>query len=163
MNERKETSDRTNVWLFALQIGLFAGIIWGGLKIVEHYLRFTTVPVGFLAKPFYRSSFFHSTAGFWTGWAYFILFSIVASWLYAALFRKVKGHWAGIGYGIAWWVILYVLLGPPAGMMKWMYRMDWNTILTDFCLFVVWGLFIGFSISFEFTDERHREPSHPIG
>lgn len=151
--------ERTGVWSFALQIGFFAGVIWGAVKAGEAYLKFTKIPAGFMAKPFFAPSFMNTTAGFWMGWLIFIVFSILAALLYAALFRKVPGHWAGLGYGAAWWALIYLLVGPSTGMMRWMYRYDWNTILTDACLFLVWGLFIGFSISFEFTDEREREPA----
>ncbi|GAA3405504.1 YqhR family membrane protein [Paenibacillus hodogayensis] len=154
-------ADRTGVLAFALQIGLFAGLIWGAVKVAGAYFKFTKVPLSFMAKPFFAPSFLNTTAGFWMGWLSFIVFSIAASLLYAVLFRKVRGHWAGIVYGIAWWALIVLLVGPLTGMMKWIYRYDWNTIITDFCLFLIWGLFIGFSISFEFTDEREREPSRP--
>jgi hypothetical protein len=159
---RTEEKKSTSVWAFSMQIGLFAGLIWGGLKIVEYYLGFTNVPIGFLAKPFFLRSYYNSAAGFWTGWAYFILFSVAAALLYAALFRKVKGHWAGLGYGAGWWAVLYFLIGPSFGMTNRVEQLGWNTVVTDFCLFLLWGLFIGFSISFEFTDERSREPSKKL-
>jgi hypothetical protein len=162
MDERargSERKERTGVWSFALQIGFFAGLIWGAVKAAETYFKFTRIPATFMAKPFFAPSFMNTTAGFWMGWLAFIVFSIAASLLYAALFRKVVGHWTGLAYGAAWWALLYLLVGPSTGMMKWIYRYEWNTIATDACLFLLWGLFIGFSISFEFTDEREREPS----
>lgn len=161
MKHRAHAKEQTSVWSFALQIGFFAGLIWGGVKAVEYYFKFTKVPPWFMAKPFFAASFMNTAAGFWMGWLMFIVFSLLASLLYAALLRHVKGPWAGIGYGAAWWALLYLLVGPSTGMMRWVYRYDWNTILTDISLFLVWGLFIGFSIAFEFTDEREREPSAP--
>lgn len=157
--ERTRSRERTNVMLFSFQIGLFAGIIWGAVKAFSFYLKFSKVPASFLAKPFLLPKLYNSAAGFWTGWLFFIGFSIAAAWLYAALFRGIRGPWPGIAYGLVWWALLYLLLGPSMGMMKWIYRLNWNTIVTDFLLFVIWGLFIGYSISFEFTNERDREPS----
>lgn len=157
--ERKEgESKSTNVWAFALQIGFFAGLIWGAVKAAEVYFKFTAIPTRFMAKPFLAPSFINTNAGFWMGWLFFIIFSIIAALLYAIVLRKVKGHWMGLAYGAAWWALIYLLVGPSTGMMKWINRYDWNTIITDVCLFLIWGLFIGFSISFEFTDEREREP-----
>lgn len=43
-------------------------------------------------------------------------------------------------------------------MVLWINRLDWNTIVSDLCLFVLWGLFIGYTITMEFTEERNREP-----
>lgn len=156
-----DTQDGTGVWSFALQIGIFAGLIWGAVKAAAAYFHFTNIPISYMAKPFLAASFVRTTAGFWMGWLTFILFSVIAALLYAALFRRARGPWPGMVYGVFWWAMLALLVGPSTGMMKWIYRYDWNTIVTDFCLFLVWGLFIGYSITFEFTDERHREPTGP--
>lgn len=29
---RQQRRERTNIWLYSLEIGLFAGLIWGGVK-----------------------------------------------------------------------------------------------------------------------------------
>ncbi|MEK8132770.1 YqhR family membrane protein [Paenibacillus filicis] len=158
MERKPETRKKTGKWSFALYIGVFAGILWGGLKIIESYFHFTTLPPGFMLEPFFLHEYLTSVAGYWLGWGAFTLFSIVASLLYALLMAKTRGPWFGIGYGVAWWVFIFLLIGPLTGMTKWIAYMDLNTVLSDFCLFVLWGLFIGYSISFEFTDERSREP-----
>lgn len=42
----------TKPFPFALELGFFAGFIWGGLHWLFYLLHFTIVPVGFLAEPF---------------------------------------------------------------------------------------------------------------
>lgn len=154
----KETKPRTNKWLFSLYLGFSAGLLWGGLKIVQYYFHFTSLSPAFLIEPFYKHSYLVTWQGVLLGWGVYILLSIAAALLYALLFAKAKGPWYGLGYGLAWWGILFLLIGPLSGMMNWIAFLDWNTILTDSSLFLLWGLFIGYSISFEFTDERIREP-----
>ncbi|MCS7461661.1 YqhR family membrane protein [Paenibacillus doosanensis] len=149
---------RTNRWSFAVYIGLFAGLIWGAVKMLEHYLHFTSLPPGFLVEPFFKRSFLLSFQGYLLGWLIFILFSIFASLVYTLLLAKANGPWAGVAYGAIWWMLIFLLIGPVTGMMNWIAYLDWNTIITDFCLFIVWGLFIGYSISLEFTSEHKREP-----
>lgn len=158
MEEQKETIHSTNRWRFAVYIGLWAGIIWGAVKIMEHFFKFTSLPPGFLVEPFFKRSFLLSWQGYIVGWGMFILFSIFASLLYTLLLAKASGPWAGVGYGAGWWAVIFLLVGPVTGMMNWIAFMDWNTIVTEICLFLVWGLFIGYSIALEFTDERIREP-----
>jgi hypothetical protein len=153
----------TNPWTFALNTGLFAGLIWGGIRIVEYYFKFTKVHPTFLIKPWSNPTFNQTTLGYMVGWSAFIVFSVLAALLYTAIFRKIRGHWLGMAYGLAWWVILYVAVGPPMGMMKPIGTIDWISILTDGCLFLLWGFFIGHTIGFEFTDEQDREPSLSIG
>lgn len=142
---------------FACYIGFYAGLLWGGMKLAQYYLKFTTIIPGFLIEPFYKHQFLLTWQGQLLGWGSFIVFSIAASLMYL-LFAGIPGPWPGMVYGLAWWCILYLLVGPYSGMMKWITQLGWNTIIVDLCLFLVWGLFIGYSLSFEFTDIRAQEP-----
>jgi len=157
MNEPRAKAP-SNRWLFSLNIGFFAGLIWGAVKMLEHYLHFTSLPPGFLVEHFYKRSFLNSFEGYMVGWVTFIVFSIFASLLYTAFFAKATGPWPGVAYGAVWWGLIFLLIGPITGMMNWIAYLDWNTIITEVCLFIVWGLFIGYSLALEFNDEREREP-----
>lgn len=158
MDQQRYDEPRTNKRKFAIYIGFFAGFIWGGLKMIEHYFHFTSLSPGFLLEPFFLHSFLSAWPGYLLGWVAFTAMSIVAALLYGLLLAKAKGAWFGLAYGAAWWAVIYLGVGPLSGMMPWINRMDLNTISTDACLFLMWGIFIGYSISFEFTDERSREP-----
>lgn len=160
MNERKDGQLKTRRLRYALYIGFFAGVLWGGVKIIEFAMRFTKVVPGFLLEPFMKHSFLISWPGILAGWACFIALSLVASLLYMLFMRKLPGPWYGIGYGLAWWVFLYLLIGPIAGMVKPVTQLDLNSFVADLCLFVLWGLFIGYSIAMEYTDEWSREPAN---
>lgn len=157
MNTTQQTTRPTNPWFFAIQIGFFAGLIWGTLKAGEYFLKFSKVPLAFFLKPALKPSVVNTAYGFWLGLMSFIVFSIIASLLYTALFRQSKGFWLGLIYGVGWWMLLYILIGPALKMIPPLRRLDWNSIITDFCLFLLWGMFIGYSIALEFTDERMRE------
>ncbi len=158
MVKYEETVQETNKWTYALKLGFFAGLIWGALKNLFYYLEFTKVVPLFLMKRLFTPTFTESWIGHLVGWGVFILFSMAMAVLYTALFSKIKGPWMGIGYGLAVWAFLYLLAGPVLGMLNWINKLDLNTIITEVCLFVLWGLFIGYSIAFEFTDERKNEP-----
>ncbi|WP_165971969.1 YqhR family membrane protein [Paenibacillus piri] len=153
-----KTVKQTNRWTFAMNIGFFAGLFWGAVKIIEHYFHFTSLVPGFLVEPFFKRSFLLTWEGYLVGWAFFILFSMAATLLYTALFAKAVGPWVGVGFGMGVWALIFLLIGPVTGMMNWIAYLDWNTILTEACLFMLWGLFIGYSIAFELNDESVREP-----
>lgn len=121
-------------------------------------MNFTVVLPGFLVDSFFRQSFLKTGWGNVVGIAFFILFSIVMALLYKVLLGKFQGPWPGIFYGLAWWIIVFVGVGPMIGITGWMNQIGWNTIFTEVCVFTLWGLFIGYSIAFEFTDEASREP-----
>lgn len=145
-------------WLFSLYIGFFAGLLWGSLKLLQFAMRYTDVVPGFLLEPFFLHSFLVTWQGLLLGYASFIGLSLAAALIYGLALRKLKGPWPGLVYGLAWWAALYLLVGPITGMVPAVTQIDINSLVTDMCLFAVWGMFIGYSIAFEFTDERSREP-----
>jgi uncharacterized membrane protein YagU involved in acid resistance len=145
---------KTNTIRFFLYIGFFAGLIWGGVKLVEYGLKFTKVSPGFLLEPFFKHNFLATWLGMAMGWGAFILFSVVAALIYGYAFHKIKGPWLGLAYGLFWWIMIYVILGPWCGMVPPIWQLDQNSLFSDLCLFLLWGLFIGYSIAVEFTDNE---------
>lgn len=143
---------------YALSIGLYAGIIWAGIRLLAYYLHFTYEPPSFLIRMLLTEQAATNAFGHTTGTISFIIFSMLAALLYMWFFRTLEGPWPGIWYGIGWWGILYGL-GPLLGFTRISLNVTFTIAATDFCMFVVWGLFIGYSIAFEFTDEASREPA----
>ncbi|MUT66732.1 YqhR family membrane protein [Paenibacillus sp. NEAU-GSW1] len=148
----------TNPWLFELTIGLFAGLFWGVVRWLLYEINFTVELPGFLVEPFFRNSFLKSPWGITIGISGFIVFSIIAALIYYFLFAKLRGPWPGVLYGLLWWAILFVFTGPMLQMTKPITEAGWNTLTTELCIFMLWGLFIGYSTAFEYTDEASREP-----
>lgn len=159
-NQRRsgETKHRSNPWMYPLKIGFFAGIIWGLVRWMFYQIKFTTVLPGFAGDPFFQRSFLKSGWGVWAGFSCYVLFSMFAALIYKLLLGKLRGPWPGIIYGAVWWLIVFVWLGPMLGMMDPITKAGWNTLYSELCVFLLWGLFIGYSIAFEFTDEASREP-----
>lgn len=148
----------TNMWLFTLEVGLFAGLIWGGIKAILYFLHLTTVVPGYLVEPFFKHQFLNSQPGYYVGWGFFVLFSLLATLLYVLLLRKLRGPYPGMLYGVVWWGIIFMLVGPTFHMIEPLRKLSTTTIISEFCLYLLWGLFIGYSTAHEFTDERKREP-----
>ncbi|WP_223829704.1 YqhR family membrane protein [Paenibacillus arenilitoris] len=148
----------TNPWLYAVKIGFFAGLIWGIVRWLFYAMKFTTILPGFAADPFFRESFLKTGWGMVVGIGCFIALSIIAALLYYVLLGRMRGPWPGIVYGLAWWALLFVALGPLLGVMAGVTKEGWNTLFSELCVFLLWGAFIGYSIAFEFTDEASREP-----
>ena len=156
---KNQEKNRTNFFLFSLNTGFFAGLIWGAVKGFFYYMSFTTIVPGYLVEPFFKHSFLQSTPGHYTGWGFFTLFSIIATMLYVFLLRKLKGPLPGMLYGVVWWCIIFLLAGPMTGMTPPFRQLSMNTLVVEFCLYLLWGLFIGYTAAAEFTDERKREPN----
>lgn len=152
------SQQRTNPWLFSIQIGFFAGLLWGVVRFVAYQFKFTVELPGFILEPFFHNSFLKSGWGFAAGIGGYIIFSIVAALLYKVFFGRLEGPWPGILYGLFWWAVLFLGIGPVLAMTKKVTLAGWNTFYTELCVFLLWGVFIGYSIAFEFTDEASREP-----
>ncbi|MBP1999423.1 putative membrane protein YagU involved in acid resistance [Paenibacillus shirakamiensis] len=155
--QKTQASQVTNPWWFALELGLFAGLIWGGFHGFFYFLRFTSVLPGFLAEPFFKTTYLKTQPGYYMGWLFFTVFSLVATYIYIFTLRKMKGPWPGLAYGILWWVIIF-FIGPMYKMVPPLRQAGWDTIISEFCIFMLWGLFIGYTIAVEYTEERAREP-----
>ncbi|MCT1397490.1 YqhR family membrane protein [Paenibacillus sp. p3-SID867] len=153
----------TNPFTFALELGYYAGLIWGAVHWIFYWLKFTKVLPGFLLEPFFKHEFLATTAGQIAGWLSFIAFSVIASLIYVTLFRKLRGPWPGIAYGIVWWAVLFVALNPWLRLTDPVKKLPWDTNISEVCIFILWGLFIGYTTAQEFTDEKLREPKKVTG
>ncbi|WP_233532004.1 YqhR family membrane protein [Paenibacillus alkalitolerans] len=151
------TVEHTRKLPFALYLGFFAGVIWGAVRILFYFLRFTEVLPGFLAEPFFLHNFLAGVGGWMVGWVFWTVFSIIASLIYTFLFHWLKGPWYGVAYGLIWFVFWILLVGPWYEMAEPIGVISWNTLFTEGSLFALWGVFIGYSVAFEFTDERERD------
>ena len=143
---------------FALQVGFFAGLIWGLAGVVLHFFGFSEVKPASWAGPWLNKSAASSWVGALSGLAVYTVISILASLVYAAVLRKAKGPWPGILYGLFWYLLLFFGIGHALGLLPAWNRMEMHSHVSELCRFLLWGAFIGYSITFEFTDERTREP-----
>lgn len=153
---KPKSKKETNPFTYSLHIGFFAGLIWGAVKLLEFAMRYTEIVPGFLIEPFFQHAYLVTYMGLALGYASFIGFSIVAALMYGLLLRKLRGPLPGLAYGVAWWAVIYLLVGPMTQMTPSVTLLDLNSLVTDLSLFLLWGLFIGYSIAVEFNDERNR-------
>lgn len=149
----------TNPWSYALYIGFYAGLIWGLAGFVMYLFDFTELRPAFWIAPWADKAFQASWRGYLAGLAAYVALSMLAALLYAAVLRKAHGPWPGILYGFGWYLLLFLLIGPSCGMVPAFTKLEVQTLLSEMCRFLLWGVFIGYSITLEFTDERIREPN----
>lgn len=144
-------------WTFILTTGFFAGLIWGSLDVLSYYLGFTKILPGIEWKPFFTSEFLEGWGGHLVGIIGDIIISLVAASLYAVLLLRFLGPWVGIAYGAVWGMLGYGLLGPALQWTPPLWRIDINSLVTELSNFILWGLFIGYTLVVEFNDEQGRK------
>lgn len=160
--ERRNENAKTSPAAYILKIGFFAGLIWGFVRWAAVAMNFTRVPAAFLADPWVRRSALASPYWQIAGFALFILMSIAAAFLYFAFLKPLRGPVPGLVFGFVWWAVLFLGIGPIIGAVPALNKIGSNSLITDLCIFLVWGLFIGYSIAYEYHDESEREPQ-PAG
>lgn len=155
----REVDERLlRTWAYSLHIGFFAGLIWGVAGCVLAFFGFTEVNTFAWAKPWLNKDLLAPWARPLAGLAVYVLFSMLAALLYALVLRKARGPWPGILFGLAWYGLFFFAIGPALGMLPPYHRLNVHTHVSEMCRFLLWGVFIGYSIALEFTDERAREP-----
>lgn len=153
--QRNEGTRRNRFW-FAVQVGFYGALIFWFVRWIVHYFKFTEVNPGYLVSPFFSDDFLAGAAGYIVGFLSFLVISVIASLLYVLFASKMKGPWPGIGYGVLWFLILYMAIGMLFGLVPPLGVISWDSLWSDFTVYVFWGVFIGYTISFEYTDERQR-------
>jgi len=136
-----------------LSIGLASGVIWGTISLVAYYLQFTDIGPSIYAKPLLNPDYVLRWQGHLIGVLLYIVFSIIISLIYAFLLSRFNSPWVGIFYGVALWGFVFILLNPLLDLTKKITELGANTISVMLCLYILAGLFIGYSLSIEFNND----------
>lgn len=156
----KNISDAPNVMSIPVSvfwIGLFGGVFWTIIGYFAYLLSFTEIRPTIILEPW--------TVGDWEkGWLGTLItivlmgfLSVLAAFIYFGLLRRLKGIWAGFGYGIILFIIVFIILNPMFPSMDPFLKLKRDTFITSICLFIVYGIFIGYSISYEWQTQKVQD------
>lgn len=131
-------------------IGFVGGIFWSLISFSAHFFNFTKVNPNLLIKIIFP-------VGKWQGsWQGFIItlllygvISIGLALIYYAMFRKIDSMLPGGLYGIALLLFIMFVLKPIIPKLNKVDFTGKQTLITMVCLFILYGVFIGYSISFQ--------------
>ncbi len=142
----------------SLITGFWGGILFSMAGIFMYYFNFAeTAPKTFLLRSW-------STAIWTEGWLGDVisvvmtaLISIIIAFIYYILLRRVRSMWIGIVYGVILWGIVFYMLHPIFPHVPSLMELKQHTIVSTLCLFILYGTFIGYSISFDHHDMCIRQ------
>lgn len=152
-DQHDQVSTNKKKWQMAFSIGLAAGVIWGIVSFLAYYLQFTDVGLSIYAKPILNPDYLMKWQGHLIGLGFFVLFTLVASIIYVNLLVRFKSPWAGIIYGLFLWGLIFIVLNPMLNLTKPVKELGLNTNSVMISLYILIGLFIGYSLSAEFNNE----------
>ncbi|WP_188206138.1 YqhR family membrane protein [Alkalibacillus aidingensis] len=141
--------------LKSLVTGFIGAIIFGALGTIAYYLNFSEVSH---ATFIIRSIF----DGEWTTGILAELISlmvlgfigVIPALIYYLVLKRSNGVTPGLLYGMVLWAIPFILLNPLFEYVPSLYSMDSDTIVTTVCQFILYGVFVGYTISYEYHGER---------
>lgn len=138
-------------------IGFVGGLFWGVIGYIAFFFNFIAVGPALVLMPWALGEWKNGNIGQIVGIVIIGLLSILVAFLYKVLLQKVNNMWAGVIFGFILWLIVFYLLNPIFPGLKSVPNLDKNTIITSISLYILYGLFIGYSISFEYAEMQRRE------
>ncbi|MBU8594786.1 YqhR family membrane protein [Shouchella clausii] len=135
-------------------IGFFGGLIWSLIGYFSYYFNFTQVGPSFVLLPWALGEWKTGHIGQVVGVGVIAICSIGVAFLYKWMLQKVNSIWPGVGFGVLIWVIVFYILNPFIPQLKPVQSYTVNTLVTTLCLFILYGLFIGYSIAYEYAEQN---------
>jgi uncharacterized membrane protein YagU involved in acid resistance len=157
--ERKKSMKAEQSYLFkrALIIGVVGGVIWSTLLAITYYFNFTEIaPKTYLLKPWIQEGWTDRFIGHIVSIVLAGIISIFLAIIYYILFQKMNSMWVGIFYGILLWIAIFFLFQPFLPQTTPMLELSGDTWITTLTIFVLYGLFVGFSISYDYHEVEIR-------
>lgn len=135
--------------------GFLGGIFWGLIGSALYYFNFSEVS----AKSFLLSSWLKADwTDKWLGHLVAIMLtgiiSLAAAFLYYLLFKKLYSMWAGVLYGVILWTLVFYIFNPIFPNIPPILELELNTIVSTLCLYILYGTFIGYSISYDYYEAK---------
>jgi Conserved membrane protein YqhR len=158
--EQNKQETRTSFMSRVVGVGFFGGLIWSTFGFIAYYLNFSKVGPALVLAPWALGKWKSQWIGQLISILIIALLSILVAIGYRYAFAKIKSMWCGIVFGAALWGIVFYLLHPIFPGLEPMDTIGKNTITTTLCIYILYGVFIGYSISFEYRErfgEAHEK------
>ncbi|KAB8128457.1 hypothetical protein F9U64_16120 [Gracilibacillus oryzae] len=143
-----------------ISIGFFGGFIWSLVASITAFFNFTTVsPKTFVLRSWLQTNWTDQWLGQLISILVLSVLSILLALLYYFVFKNVQGIWIGIVIGFVLWFITFWLMDPVFTNIPAFYLLDSDTIVTTICLFIIYGVFVSYSISFAYSQQLSDDNS----
>lgn len=130
--------------------GLFGGIFWGAIGYMAYLFNFTDISPNVILEPWALGNWKYGWLGKVISLIFLGIISIASAFIYYATLRKLKGMWFGLGFGVVLFLLVFFVLNPIFPGIKPFFELSRDTIITSICLYMLYGIFIGYSINYEY-------------
>ena len=137
-----------------VSIGFFGGIFWSTVLLVLSYFDFTQIGPNFVLERIKLGKWANGYVENLISIVGIGIISIIIAFVFYFIGRKFNGVLPGIFFGLLLWVIVFILLGKIAFDLKAIKDYSSDTTVTTICLFILYGTFIAYSVSFAFQEQK---------
>ncbi|MDQ0208979.1 YqhR family membrane protein [Alkalicoccobacillus murimartini] len=155
--EQNQTEKPMRFHTKVILIGFFGGLIWSLVALFGYFFNFMHFGPALILMPWALGAWKVTYTGQVVGVVAISLLSIFIAFIYKWLFQKLQSMWAGVGFGALLWVLVFYIFNPFIPGLKAVQNLDLNSIITSLCLFLLYGLFVGYSISYEYQQQNQQE------
>ncbi|MDE3839553.1 hypothetical protein C0966_09310 [Bacillus methanolicus] len=140
--------------------GLIGGILMSSIAYLAYVFNFTEIHPNVILEPWVNGNWKEEWLGTVISIILIGIVSIGAALIYYAALRKFKSIWIGAAYGIILFLLVFFVLNPifpgisPFGDLKR------DTVITSVCFYILFGVFVGYSISYEENEIQNRRGEH---
>ncbi|MRX72586.1 hypothetical protein GJU40_10550 [Bacillus lacus] len=142
----------------ALITGFIGGVLWASAGWAAHIFNFTEIEPNMILQPVMIGDWKNTVLGNIISILVIGLLSVGSALGYFLFLKSFKGMWMGMVFGLALWGLVFLVLNPIFPDVKTIFQLKRETVITSACLYLLYGVFVGYSISFEhnemLTDKR---------
>lgn len=143
--------------------GLVGGVLWSALAELAYLFKFSEVNPNMILQPFVIGEWKNGFLGTVISILLIGGISIGAALIYFGCLKQVKGIWGGVVFGAVLWVIVFYLFNPMFPDVQTVPELKRKTVVTTLCIYLLYGLFVGYSISFEYNELNSEKLSRALG
>jgi hypothetical protein len=155
--KEEHSNERNQKIKTALSVGVAGGLFWSIVESIAHYINFTTIGPSILIAPFVTSTFSHKPIAHLIGILAATILAVLFSLVYVFTLSRFYHPLIGVACGLVLFAIFYYVLVPVLSLTnKPIHQMGANNFTTQLCLFVLFGLFVGFSLSTEYSSNENQ-------
>lgn len=129
--------------------GFVGGMLWSFLAFIAWYFNFTEIHPRVILEPWAIGAWKKQWLG--TVISIFLLgvISIGVAIMYYIALRRFRSIFISMGFGLVLLGLVLFVLNPIFPGIPPFRKMELNTLITTACFYVLYGTFIGYSISYE--------------
>ena len=155
MSEESYPRKNQNLLVKSFVTGFVGALLWGAISSLGYFMSFSTVShASFILRSFFTGSWTEGWSGELISLLILGLLGTIPAIIYYYFFKKFARVIHGVIYGVILWAVFFILLNPYFSYVPNFNELEMDTIAATVCQFVMYGVFVAYTIAFDANGER---------